>query len=1453
MGEPLHKIPLPLYSGNNPEGWLKRFDKAASVNKLEEQTKLDVVPFYLPENIGDWVMAKEFDTWTAFCGAFEDRYIIKTSKVDMLSSLLSIKQSPSELPRDYLARWESSVFTYQAQNQHGVPELVLVQSFVSGLHNVTLKQLMIDKLNASSTVDRAIKTFSLLITHHCGLTMNVVESQEPTASNDKYDTLIQGMTNMFAKMDTFLSQSKSSGGSASRQSRCFNCKSEGHHAQDCPKPCKYCQSSSHKHYQCNDPKAVAARQYHQQKSVSSDSMLIDVLAATKRHKPDPPPQKKQKNQNVDTGNRTVIKVDELGKRKVKIPSQVLNDSAIDVVELVHRPIIQLSLAQLAHSSPTIRSQLKEALTKRYIKKMDTSLTESKSLPKGNCAPWTIGTINSVETPILLDGGSVVDIMCLDFVKFLGIKELLPSSTVINVANGTSAYPVGEIEELEISLCGHVAQLENVLVFENLPYDCLIGRTTMHCLGITTDWSSHAWKIKGSPMDVDYVRALTVPRLANDDDTDSESDKTDNLDDDDDDHIDGYLISLAHVSPPGSVGLDALAVDEPADASSDQFGSIFDVIKENSVLDEQQKSALCALVRENMDVFGTNYSHLKKTNLLKLEVNTAEATPIYRKPHLNLSYNERRYLQQELESMVQNGILIPSTYGPNSGWSFPVRFVPKKNGDKRLVTQFQALNAVTVRDPFPLPSIVDLLDDLAGASWLSALDLLKGFHQIGVHPDSVDKLTITTPFGNFSYTAMPFGIVNGPSVFSRMIAMALGPLHGRAMAYIDDITVYSTDFDAHLDDLASVFARMKECNLVLNPNKCCLAVKKLNLLGFVVDVERGISPQQDRLLCLESFPVPQNVTDVRAYLGFVGYFRRHIPCFADVAFPLSSLLSKSAAFIWTIQQQQAMDSMKKLLVESAALMIPDDSRPFELYTDASNVAIGAALVQDTRPVAFISRKLKQAELNYPIVEKEILAIVYSFAKLRKYLIDKPFTLYTDNKAVRFILNKAEPLPRLQRWTLALQEFTFSVEHISGKTNVVADVLSRFPPPLVADIPSAEESLYHGLLVIPALYEPYLQDIFDHLTVCVDFSDSRIVRRAAGYIVLNQRLFRQIGNRLVYVPPLDERSGVIKHLHDGHGHFGIQSTWARLYHTHWWPSAFQDVKDYIARCIPCGVYAPVKKQPSLGHVPVSSLFQRFSIDFIGPLPTSSSGNRYILLAVEAFTRYPIAVASPKSDSITVANFLYSHIFAHYGPPLELLSDNGTHFLNHTVNEFLDIIQTKHKFSTPYHPQCNGQVESINGTLVKALKKMAMDVMKDWDSYLPTVLYSYRTKCHSYLRISPYELLYGQHPRPAHPDLLDVLGKKYGWERLVSLMPLRDHALQLEFSHPRAGTRFPSLLPVGTKVMIPNFRKHKQDKLAGNYLPEHFTVVASFENNTYQLVYSDGKPLNRRVNGTLLKVLA
>ncbi|CAO3591542.1 unnamed protein product, partial [Absidia cylindrospora] len=444
-----------------------------------------------------------------FKSTFSDRYIVKTPKVELLSTLLAIKQYSSESPREYLGRWEILVSDYQSENEHSVVDLILVQSFTAGISNHSLKQLMIDKLNSNTTVEKCIKVFSLLISHHVGFSdpygqtpvaVMPTVTHGSTADNQlesKFNSIVQGMSNMCSKMDTFISQVNNNSPTTNTTvnqrpiipSKCYNCASKDHISDDCKAPCHYCGSTSHRRWECQDPKAVAARDSHRAKATASpptqvesksDSMLIDVLAATKRSH-SVAPQTSEKRQNKGTTSRTtehIVITDHHQSQKrshVPVSSQIRTDNPIDIIDIVNKPVFQVSLAQLAATSSTIRSQIKESLTKRYSKKNDVSLTQSITLPEGNCAPWTLGKINGKEAPLVLDGGSSVDIVSLELIKSLGISRLHSSGTVINVANGTSAYPVGEVDSLEITMSNQTLSLENTLVFENLQYDCLIGR------------------------------------------------------------------------------------------------------------------------------------------------------------------------------------------------------------------------------------------------------------------------------------------------------------------------------------------------------------------------------------------------------------------------------------------------------------------------------------------------------------------------------------------------------------------------------------------------------------------------------------------------------------------------------------------------------------------------------------------------------------------------------------------------------------------------------------------------------------------------------------------------------------------------------------------------------------------------------------------------------------------
>lgn len=593
----------------------------------------------------------------------------------------------------------------------------------------------------------------------------------------------------------------------------------------------------------------------------------------------------------------------------------------------------------------------------------------------------------------------------------------------------------------------------------------------------------------------------------------------------------------------------------------------------------------------------------------------------------------------------------------------------------------------------MPNLVDVIESLAGAKWYGVLDLLKAFQQIAVEEKSVPKLTIATPWGAYSYRCVPFGVLNGPSAFSRCVYLAIQFFIDKfATNYLDDVTLYAKTKEEHMNHIEEFLTRMREVNLKLNAEKCDFFQQSITLLGFEIS-EHGVNPSPCKIAKIQEFPRPNNETGIRAFVNLCGFYRRHIPLFADLAAPMNELLKKRNPFIWSNACDESFISLKRALLDAVTLVIPDAKTKYHLYCDASEVGIGACLSAimdngDERPVLFLSRKLQPVETRYPVVEKELLAVIYALRKLRKYLLDREFVLYCDNSAVCYLFNKTEPSQRLQRWIMCTKEFTFTTKHISSTKNCVADALSRFPSRCDNDKEDGEDHIdaLFDHLIMDEHSVPNYEDRLNDLVTYFNYpgSDKTSVgtkRLSLKYAFENGTLYRRLGQRFVLVPTITDRTKVLEEVHDGHGHFGIHATWARLYKDYWWPNCFNDVYQFVNTCKPCQLYSPTIKNPAVDRVHINYIFEQFALDFVGPLPISKNGNMHILVAVEAFTRWPIALATPNTEAKTVANFLYKHIFCNFGPPMHILTDNGSSFDNEIIDNFLNLVNVHHKFTSPY----------------------------------------------------------------------------------------------------------------------------------------------------------------------------
>ena len=326
-----------------------------------------------------------------------------------------------------------------------------------------------------------------------------------------------------------------------------------------------------------------------------------------------------------------------------------------------------------------------------------------------------------------------------------------------------------------------------------------------------------------------------------------------------------------------------------------------------------------------------------------------------------------------------------------------------------------INEVTYKDTYPLPHIDTCLGSMNGAVFFSTLNLRSGYHAIPIKDQDRDKTAFITRRGCFRYKVLPFGLTTAPSVFQRLMDLVLcGLTYITCLVYLDDIIVYSRHFDSHVQRLQEVFERLRGANLKLHVKKCCLFQRKVAFLGHVIS-EAGIEVQDDKVAAVRDWPTPQNLSELRSFLGLCSYYRRFIPGFADVAAPLHALQRMQARFVWTREQEEAFNRLKERLTSAPVLGMPTDEGTFYLDCDASDVGLGAVLGQkqgDSEVViAYSSRALSRAERNYDVTRRELLATVYGLKTYKQYLLGRHFVIRTDHAALQWLRRTPEPMAQL----------------------------------------------------------------------------------------------------------------------------------------------------------------------------------------------------------------------------------------------------------------------------------------------------------------------------------------------------------------------------------------------------------------------------------------------------------
>lgn len=769
------------------------------------------------------------------------------------------------------------------------------------------------------------------------------------------------------------------------------------------------------------------------------------------------------------------------------------------------------------------------------------------------------------------------------------------------------------------------------------------------------------------------------------------------------------------------------------------------IKTGGSLEFNDLKRLEMLLQEHKELFTTD---LGKANCYQHEIKMVEHPPIIKRSY-PIPYAYRTKLEEKLQEMTAMGIISRST----TPYSSPLTFTLKRDKSIRVLLDAREINKYMVAETEKPPMQIDVLNSFHGAKYITIIDLNNAYFQIPLTEASRKYTGFTFNGKSYVYNVLPQGLKTSVGSFSRAMDIILGPdVREFCVNYLDDLAIITSGpLEMHLEHINIVLGRLRQAGMTCNLGKCEFLCKQVKMLGYIISTE-GIATDPDKVRSIKEFPKPTKIKQIRAFLGLCNFYRKFIPNYSQHIVPLCKLLKKGVKWHWGQEEEEAFTNIKVQFINTIALHHPDFSKPYHLQTDCSGLGLAGVLYQigddeEIKILGFHSKTLKGPELKWTVTEQEFYAVISCMKKFETYLRGSSVVIKTDHKALAFVQNWKLYNSRITRWILYLEQFDYTVEHIRGKENVVADTLSRYLPnstSIQEDKDRCPEILYterqENRVLIQKLQNIAIYQDQDEFIKSI--KDKTNKNRIAAKCVIEDGLVYFMGNKefaRVLLLPSSLVEDIVIQVHIEMGHQGAYKVTRYLRERFYWLQLRKDVRRILKTCHIC----QLSKGNNINYVGPCKAIVKEDIgdlvmaDIYGPLPKGKFGVSYILVVQDSFSKYVKFYDLKRASARAIIGKI--KMYLKIIQVKSIMTDNGSQFISDVWKSTLSGLGIKVLYTTVRNPRPN-ITERVNRELGRLFRTYCHANHKGWATILPVLEKLYNNTHHESTGFTPNEIIFG-----------------------------------------------------------------------------------------------------------------